>query len=76
MSSEILETKLFDQKQQSAVKFPDTESNFQTLLSSAKPNNINTNLFQDFLLFLHERTNHETAIHNQERDENIRPRLI
>jgi len=64
MPSEIFETKLFDEKEQSAVKFPDTESNFQTLLSSAKANNINTNLFQDFLSFLHERTNHETAIHN------------
>ena len=32
-------------------------------------------LLQDFLSFLHERTNHETAAHNQERDETIRPRL-
>ena len=76
MPTEISETKLFDEKEQSAEKFTDTESNFQTLLFSAKANNINTNLFQYFLSFLHERTNHETATHNQERDETIRPRLI
>jgi len=33
-------------------------------------------LFQDFFSFLDERTKHETATHNQERDENIRPQLI
>jgi len=114
MSTEIPDTKLFDEKEQSAEKFPETESNFQTPLSSAHANNINTNLlqddhkplaspslthannkdpfedlrklknseqitmklFQDFLSFLDERTKHETAAHNQERDENIRPRLI
>ena len=32
-------------------------------------------LFQDFLLFLDERTKHEKAAHNQERNENTRPRL-
>ena len=47
MPSEISKIKLFDEKEQSAEKFPDTESNFQTLLSSAKANNINTNLLQD-----------------------------
>ena len=33
-------------------------------------------LFQDFLSFLDERTQHETASHNKERDKNIRPRRI
>jgi len=47
MPSEIFETKLFDEKEQSSVKFPDTESNFQTFLSSAKANNINTNLLKE-----------------------------
>jgi len=113
MSTEISDTKLFDEKEQPAEKFPEPESNFQMPLSSAHANNLNTNplqddheplaspslthgnnkdpiddlrkpqnfeqitmnLFQDFLSFLEERIKHETAAHNQERDENIRPRL-
>ena len=47
MSTEISDTKLFDEKEQSAEKILDTESNFQTPLSSAHANNINTNLLQD-----------------------------
>ena len=47
MPTEISETKLFDEKEQSAEKFPETESNFQTPLSSAHANNINTNPLQD-----------------------------
>jgi len=47
MSTEISDTKLFDEKEQSAEKFPETESNFQTPLSSAHANNINTNPLQD-----------------------------
>jgi len=46
MSTEISYTKIFDEKEQSAEKFTDTESNFQTLLSSAHADNINTNLLQ------------------------------
>ena len=46
MPTEISETKLFDEKEQSAEKFTDTESSFQTLLSSAHEDNINTNLLQ------------------------------
>jgi len=34
------------------------------------------NLFQHFLSFLDEKTQHETASHNKERDKNIRPRRI
>jgi len=113
MSTEISYTKLFDEKEQSAEKFTDTESNFKTLLFSAHADNINTNLlqddhkplpspsliqrntkdpidelrkfkiseqitmklFKDFLLFLDERTKHETAAHNQERDKNTWPLL-
>jgi len=37
---------------------------------------ITMKLFQDFLSFLDERTQHKTASPNKERDENIRPRLI
>jgi len=43
-----------------------------------KPQNfeqITMKLCQDFLSFLEDRLKHETAVHNQERDENIRPRL-
>jgi len=43
-----------------------------------KPQNfeqITMKLCQDFLSFLEDRIKHETAAHNQERDENIRPRL-
>ena len=47
MSTDISDTKLFDEKEQSAEKFPDTESNSQTPLSSAHANNINTNQLQD-----------------------------
>jgi len=47
MPTEISETKLFDEKEQSAEKFTDTESSFQTLLSSAHADNINANLLQD-----------------------------
>jgi len=114
MSTEISDTKLFDEKEQSAEKFPETDSKSQTPLSSAHANNININplqddheplaspslthgnnkdqiedlckpqnfdqitmkLFQDFLSFLDERTKHETATHNQKRNENIRQQLI
>jgi len=44
-----------------------------------KPQNfeqITMKLFQDFLSFLDERTQHKTASPNKEQDENIRPRLI
>jgi len=47
MSTEISDTKLCDQQEQSAEKFPETHSNSQTLFSSAHANNINTNPLQD-----------------------------
>jgi len=47
MSTEISDTKYIDEKEQSAENFPETESNFQTPLSSAHANNTNTNLPQD-----------------------------
>ena len=47
MSTEISNTKLFDEKEQPAEILPETESNSQTPLSSAHANNINTNLPQD-----------------------------
>ena len=113
MSTETSYNKLFDEKEQPAEILPETESNFQTLLSSAHEDNINTNLlqadhkpwaspsplhgntkepieelrklnkseqitmklFQDFLSFLDERTKHNKATHNQERDKNTRPFL-
>jgi len=46
MSTEISNTKLFDEKEQPAQILPGTQSNFQTLLSSAHEDNINTNLLQ------------------------------
>jgi len=50
MSTEKSDTKLFDEKEQPAEIFPETESNSQTPLSSAHANNINTNQLQDVLI--------------------------
>ena len=50
MSTEISNTKLFDEKEQPAEKLPETESNSQTPHSSAHANNINTNQLQDVLI--------------------------
>jgi len=47
MPTDISDTKLFDNKEQPAEIFLETESNQQTPLSSAHANNINTNLLQD-----------------------------
>ena len=50
MTTEKFDTKLFDETEQPAEIFPETESNFQTPLSSAHANNINTNQLQDVLI--------------------------
>ena len=47
MSIEISNTKLFDEKEQPAEILPETESNYQTHLSPAHVNYINTNLLHD-----------------------------
>jgi len=47
MSTKISDTKLCDEKEQSAEKFPETHSKSQTPFSSAHANNINTNPLQE-----------------------------
>ena len=50
MSTEIFDTKLFDEKEQPAETFPETDSISQTSFSSAHEININTNQLQDVLI--------------------------
>ena len=52
MSTEISNTKLFDEKEQPAEILPETESNSQKPLSSAHTDNISTNQLQDVLISL------------------------